>query len=84
MNSIYIVLCLLIISVTILSALHMFLKFENGYPLNKNLLIISVTILSALYMILKFENGYPLNKNDFNELYKNIEEKIIALLEDKE
>ncbi len=57
MNSIYIVLCLL---------------------------IISVTILSALYMILKFENGYPLNKNDFNELYKNIEEKIIALLEDKE
>lgn len=57
MNSIYIVLCLL---------------------------IISVTALSALYMILKFENGYPLNKNDFNELYKNIEEKIIALLEDKE
>ena len=48
------------------------------------LLIISVTALSALYMILKFENGYPLNRNDFNELYKNIEEKIIALLEDKE
>ena len=57
MNSIYIVLCLL---------------------------IISVTILSVLYMILKFEYGYLLNKYDFNELYKNIEEKIITLLEDKE
>lgn len=47
-------------------------------------LIISGTVLSALYMILKFEKGYPLNRDDFNELYMKIEEKIIALLEDKE
>ena len=36
MNSICIVLCLLIIGGTVLSALYMILKFEKGYPLNRD------------------------------------------------